>query len=407
MKFNWKKINSFGRSAAESTSEAAPAASISRDEFADQARAERRHWGVQQLWLTRIARGGLGILLLAGALALVFAVRGSTTTTPQKTGDTAPSASVDTASQAQAGELATQLVVTWLQASRGQEKDLERYVDTDPAALPMTAQFAADEPAVASITRVSESAAPLYSVTVAVSVRPGNDSSAAAVRRYFQVPVVVSPAGSRAATLPAEIAAPPAGAAVTLDYRYRIVNHPIVDSAGQFLSAMLTGSGEVARYVTPGASLSAVTPPPYRAVSISTTLASRDLNSVAASTPLRDGDVVRLLVTATQKVTDNDAVVGQYALTMAARGGRWEVSAIDSAPLFPAAAPPSSATPTGPVGSTSISASVPTSTSTSAAQAPAPAPASAPATLAPALPPLPDVPLFSTSGAAAPAPHER
>ncbi|MFH5207882.1 conjugal transfer protein [Antrihabitans spumae] len=405
MKLDWKKINSFGRADAGSTFADAAAPQSDRDEIDDLAGAERRHWGLRQLWLTRLARGGLGILLLAGVLALVFAVRGSSTTSPQNTSDAAVPASIDTAAQAQAGELATQLVVTWLQASRGQEKDLERYVDTDPAALPMTALFVADEPAVASITRVSESVAPLYSVTVAVSVRPGSDGSAVAVRRYFQVPVVVSAAGARAATLPAEIAAPSSGAAVTLDYRYRIVNHPIVDSAGQFLSAMLTGSGEVARYVTPGASLSAVTPPPYRVVSISTTLASRDLNSVAPSAPLRDGDVVRLLVTATQKVTDNDAVVGQYALTMAARGGRWEVSAIDSAPLFPAAAPPSSATPTAPAGSTPKSASVPTSAAP--APAPAPAPASAPGPSAPALPPLPDVPLFSTSGAAAPAPHER
>ncbi len=411
MKINWSKINNFGR---ESTGE-----THGGDEFEshaihdDAARAERHHWGVRQIWLTRLARGAIAAAVVAGVLALFLAATGSSKTAPAPPRDAAPEV-VDTAAQAKAGELAEQLVVTWLQAARGQERDLTKFVDLAGGVLPGTSLFVAVDPAVASIAKVPDpngslnaSHAAMYSVTVAVSVRAASDGAATPVRRYFQVPVAVTGTGVRAATLPAEVPAPSTAIEVSLGYRYQIMSNPIVESASQFLSAMLAGSGEVARYVTPGVTVAPISPPPFKSVSVSTALASKDLSAVDPAVALADGDVVRLLVTTSQKVSETDAVSGQYALTMTSRGGRWEVTAIDASPLLPQTAPRTQQGSTAsPSSSAQPGAGRPTQSSTTPSAAATHSAVPAQTTVAP---PAVGVPLFSSppTGSGLSVPPER
>jgi hypothetical protein len=112
-------------------------------------------------------------------------------------------------------------------------------------------------------------------------------------------------------------------------------------------------------------------------------VSSVDLSTSDPRSAPADGEVVRLLVTASQKTQAGDAVTGQFALTMTSRGGRWEVSGLDSSPLLLRSDAGTSATPT----STAPVPSAPASTTgSSAAVVPAP---SSPA----------EVPLFSVPGA--------
>lgn len=232
----------------------------------------------------------------------------------------------------------------------------------------------------------------MWSVTVGATVRSATDASLRPARRYFLAPVVVTPAGVRAAMLPAEVAAPASDITVDLGYRYRLSPQtPVVVSAAEFLSAMLTGVGDVSRYLTPGVTVTAVSPPPYRAVTIGTALSSVDLSATDRQAPLVDGEVVRLLVTTSQKTNTADAVPGQFALTMTSRGGRWEVSGLDSSPLLPfgdGAGPATTGAPTVAPRSTAP----PAAAQTGSPGLGIPAPAS----------PASSVPLFSDPGAAAP-----
>lgn len=394
MKIDLAKINNFGRSPKSKTDPATENCVDSVvDEAEELARAERAQWGLRQVWTTRLLKAGILAALGAGIVALILVVFGSSPTPSLTDNATEDTADVDTIGQAKAEDLARQFVVAWLQASRGNEQELNHFVSGSPS-LPSAPLFVATDPAVASIDYEQKSRT--YAVTVSVSVRAASDANAATVRRYFQVPVVITEAGVRAAALPAEVAEPSTSIDVKLGYKYRVANHPIATSAHEFLSAMLTGNGEVARYLTPGISIAPIVPAPYRSVAITDVYSSEDLSAASASAPLPDGDVVRLLVTAAQKVTEVDSVSGQYALTMTSRGGRWEVSAIDATPLYPPAAPRTPSSSTTTPSSTTPSTGAPDSASSDSGQVPA----SSESGQTPALsvPTAGDVPLFSPSG---------
>ncbi|MFA3899795.1 conjugal transfer protein [Rhodococcus sp. 5A-K4] len=398
MNIDWKKINNFGRTPKRKQEGSVAADSAETivdevDEMEERARAERAQWGLRQQWTTRAIRAAIIAALIAGIASLLLVVFGSSSTPAIVKATENGAQNIDTAAQAQAEDVARQLVVAWLQGSRGNEREIERFVATPPN-LPASALYVATDPAIASIAFDRD--ARTYAVTVSVSVRPAADTSATTVRRYFQVPVVVTESGARAATLPSEVAQPSTAVDVKLGYKFRVANHPIGTSANQFLSALLTGNGEVARYLTPGVSIAPIVPAPYRSIALTDVLSSVDLSASNSAAPRSDGDVVRLLITASLKITDSESVNGQYALTMTSRGGRWEVSAIDSTPLF-ATAPRREAdsSPTS-APSTSTPKSTPsTSASTSGVPTQAPAPSQTPGSTLPA---VGEVPLFSPSG---------
>ena len=170
-------------------------------------------------------------------------------------------------------------------------------------------------------------------VTVSAEVTPAGADTA--TRRYFQVPVVVSDKGVRAMAMPAAVPAPSTGLTVNLDYSNQLSsNAAIVTAAQGFLSAMLTGDGDVTRFTSPGTNLGAITPAPYASISVIGARTQKSLGD-SAETPA-DGQRARLLLTISQQppgtASSTDALTGAYALTMAARAGRWEVSALDPAP---------------------------------------------------------------------------
>lgn len=251
-----------------------------------------------------------------------------------------------------AEEFAENAIAQWLTATSTDPGTLPDLFGVDPGDLP-------ESPT--QVTRIgaadSHEVQPgLWSVLVAADVTEsapsageppddsGDDPSTAdesseqvTTRRYFRLAVAVDDAGGAGALgLPAPTAAPPA---VDAQLAYPVTvnsGEPVAAAAAEFLTAYLTGSGPLERIVSPGSTLRAPDPPPYRVVEETQVRAHTDPGELA------DGEPLRIVVDGRAETPDR-AVDLQYALTLTVRAGRWEVVAIDPAP---ARADPSSTTPT-------------------------------------------------------------
>ena len=159
--------------------------------------------------------------------------------------------------------------------------------------------------------------------------------------RYFAVPVRITPSGLSALTLPAPAPEPLHETGAALRYGSSVMPSGAIGTAvAAFLSALLTGTGEITRYITPGAEIRAVEPAPYRRAQLRSLMATDE-----EAAPL-EGTEARVLVTAV--VTDGlkRQLTTQYALSLKARGGRWEVAAVDTAPVVNIPTPTPTRTPT-------------------------------------------------------------
>ena len=276
-------------------------------------------------WATKATTGVLTAALLlgpVGAATGLLALRTATQPDTQPTG----SAPADLSSQrATAGEYATRLVVAWLQATQTNDQDLRALLDQPPAASSRT-PFKVTAPAVAAIIAQPDD---IWAVTVAATV---TDARERATRRYFQVPVRLHDATLTALTLPSPVAGPAHTTTTDVDYPAIIALTSVLAAGiGQFLDAYLTADGDVTRYLTPGTALPPVTPPAYTDVTLQDLRADTDLDP---DSPPADATSLRVLATATAAVTDTQTVTVTYPLTLTARDGRWEVTAIDPAPAL-------------------------------------------------------------------------
>lgn len=237
-------------------------------------------------------------------------------------------------------QFAAQVVLTWLTASRDNDQELISLVPSAAGLVLPEVPLRASDPMVAQVT--NEGA--VSSVTVAATV---TDPAGNSARRFFRVPVSTGPAGQFGVlTLPAEVSAPDVGAAPGLDYGWQLSPDSAAGVAvTQFLQGYLAGSGEVSRYLAPGAAITAVTPPPFTRVRVADLAATTEVD--VAATPA-DGQQIQVLVTAVASVSDEQQLAMVYALTLTARAGRWEVASIDPVPAHqtPADATPET-TPTG------------------------------------------------------------
>lgn len=328
--------------------------------------AEQEQWTQRQTKQTASMKWLLIAAIACGPLAVAGGVTGAFAG-PQTPVKAAPAEVEDGADEAVAGQLARSLVVTWLEAKRGDESALSSYVATEGLSLPTEPLFKAAEPAVAGVENVPASAfipglepasqehqeqsetstAPVagpartraaherdgYAITVAVWVRPTGPENAPAVQRFFRVPVVFTATGPRAASLPAPVAGLPVGSQVQTGYDKRVdTNHPMSVSALQFLNAMLAGSGDISRYTAPGTVIRPVDPPMAESVQLTDVKATSE--APPASQTVVDGTRMRLLATTrlVQPGGGERFTTSQFALTLSARAGRWEVVALDAVP---------------------------------------------------------------------------
>lgn len=238
--------------------------------------------------------------------------------------------------RAMVGEFAQRLVVAWLTATRDRSEQLTGLVPAAQSVSLSSAPFAAADPTVAAIRSVKG----VWSVTVAVTVTDLRKSTA---RRFFRVPVTATDGALAALTLPSPVSAPPIESGPRLSYQEPVASSgPVASTAAQFLSAYLTGSGDVTRYLSPGIHLSAISPAPFTSVKVTDLRADLSIDTTAVP---QDGTVLRILIGADASVTDKQGLAVAYALTLRARAGRWEVSAIDQAPSQPPDSPQTSIGP--------------------------------------------------------------
>ncbi|MGL5827191.1 MAG: conjugal transfer protein [Nocardioides sp.] len=292
--------------------------------------------------LTCLVLGPIGAV--AGALALA------------QSGQSAPAAVVTATDQANeravVGQFAQQVVVTWLTTTQDKPDALLALVkDAQVSTLSQT-PFVVVDPGVAGIVDVNG----VWSVTVAATV---TDARKSTTRRYFQIPVRFDRGSVAALTLPAPVAAPPVSDGDSRGYRAQIdTTTALGQSVAQFLTAYVAGSGDVSRYLTPGVSLVPLSPAPYTSVQVSE-IRVEGSEQPAASTP-QDGTRVRVLVLATATVTTKQTSSVTYALTLTARAGRWEITAIDPAPSQPTHTPDAPSAPEPEPAEPSAGSSTPT-----------------------------------------------
>lgn len=330
--------------ATQTAGPAGPDQDLALDELVSDAAETPRGGGLQSQWTggpalaTKLATGVLWTALLAGPAALLLAGSSVLVAAPAVTAP-APAVVDRAGEQAAAAEFAGRLVRLWLTSVRGQEDQLRALVPGTDITLPelawasgpMTTADVRRQPdgTWLVVTAVTGSAAPV--------ARPEADSrtpAPAPAVRFYAVPVRVDDIGLVALTLPAPVPAPTtASAAPRLAYRHQVApTDPLVASVGQFLAALLTGTGEVTRYVSPGTAINPVTPAPYTAVEVSAVVTDQEL--VAGAAAPADGTRLRALVTAKGTAGPQQHAVVQYPLTLTVRGGRWEVTAIDPAPAL-------------------------------------------------------------------------
>lgn len=244
------------------------------------------------------------------------------------------------------GETAVQAVSRWLTATRedaGAASGI--YPQLKASALPKAAAIITD----ASVATLRLDAPGVWSVTVGVNGTWPDEAgnTLPAQRLYFEVPVAAAGDGTAASVLalPAPVPAPQPVGDAELRYQTGLpANSALGTTVGEFLQALLTGQGDVSRYVTPGAEISAVTPAPFSAVDVRRVWATEQLD--ASATP-DDGQTAQVLVDAAVTPTSGVELATQYRLELTARAGRWEISQMQGNPVVRAQSGASATTTEG------------------------------------------------------------
>lgn len=295
--------------------------------------------------LTTLMRWAAWALLLAGPLLAVAAwMRPPAAAGAPQTTAKAPVVQQDGAGPAGFAQL---YVAAYVTAGQGSEASLAPYFP-GMRDVSLTAASGAQHAERVAAVRVRDVSAGYWSVTVAarlvsdLKAAPAKDAAGQGdgrtveVLRYFQVPVRGQGGGYVAAGLPAEVSAPAlSGQQPKLAYGAPVpadVKDPATGAVAEFLAAYLSGTGQLDRYLSPGTTMAAVSPAPYRQVQV-TQLAQRG-GEFRANALVSAGAERNLLVDVTATDQYGQTRPLTYSLSLKARDGRWEIAALDAAPAL-------------------------------------------------------------------------
>lgn len=276
------------------------------------------------LLLVRFARWLLWLLVASGPIALMLLAGNVWTLRAQVEGSSQPvlvSVPPDTAATEGFAEL---LVAEFLEAGSasvsapGQSRDSS----TDEAVwqASRTISLGAQE------VRPGH-----FAVTVAVDLLAKEHDShpetwASVGTRYYTVGVVETDSGLAAAGLPALVAGPRLGSAAGSRAERMESLHDLpalADTVARFVSAYLTGEGDLSRYTTPGSDLVPIHPAPFTTVEVADSGSDVSVDGVRHVLAVVEGsDGTGRMQTL------------EYALTVAERDGRWEVVELLPVPLL-------------------------------------------------------------------------
>ncbi|MFH8698922.1 MULTISPECIES: conjugal transfer protein [Streptomyces] len=272
----------------------------------------------------RLSRVAIWTVIGAGPIALGVAVA-STPTTVEAATSPKPTAAVRTrAVAADPAGYAQLFVHAWLRSSADDATSAQARLAHSMAPdveLPDRAAGAQSTPASVTAVHSAQRAGGAWSVTVAAQFADGTV-------QYYAVPVSADGAGASFAVTgaPGVVAGPGRAEVPQSPYDVTVPDGDLSSAAGEFLTAYLTGAGEVDRYLAPGVQLTAADSP-FSSVSVQQVLAVEE--TAAAGQIPADGTRVHVLARAEAR----DAL-GRwplaYELALTARSGRWEVSALES-----------------------------------------------------------------------------
>lgn len=295
-----------------------------------------------------LARIGVWTALAAGPVALVVACAMPRTVVAAAQPKAAVAAAVRTVDPSGVAALFCDL---WLRSDdAAPDSQMARMVHTlaPDVALPSHAGAVSAQPVQSVMAVRSERLeGGRWSVVVAAqfTVRDEDAGDAEAGKasravKYFAVPMVAKEsAGGAGAFLvtapPARVAGPIVAAGVSPFENRLPADSELVASLGEFFGAYLAGVGGVDRYLSPDTELAVVADAGYTAVRVEEVSADSEM---AAGPVPENGTSVRVQARVTALAAKAEQWPLAYELTMTARSGRWEVTALHAG-ADPAAKP--------------------------------------------------------------------
>ena len=277
-------------------------------------------WPDSNAWATKCFLGLIVAAVLCGPIALGFAVGGGRPSpldaVPAHEERVGESAAVErTAGQDRAKIEATAFVEVWLSSNREQSDRVASFLLQPPEDLQLPTKTAGP------VAADAITAEPLDAHHWAITVRSRHHDGT----RWWLVDVVIDGDTAAIAALPSQIPAPrrpepgdhaePASLSDT---------HPAAHTATEFLAAMLTGTGDITRWSSPGSDLAPIAPAPCTAIKTAATTATPDPAAVPET-----GEELDVAVTVTCTTGRESALHTQYGLHLQGRDGRWEVAALN------------------------------------------------------------------------------
>lgn len=272
--------------------------------------------------------------------------------------------------RAAVSEFASRAVVAWLETPKGEEGNaaLAEFfggIDQERPSYPWTAEHEA----VADAVKLENG---MWAVTIGVDVTdavnpnptrdetpdpdgtetdgadtvepdPNETTPAPLTRRmYFQVPIVYVDGAMAAQALPSPVSEPATRAKMEMPYYTNVGNaHPVFESAQKFLEAMLVNADRAGLkvFTAPGTTFDIIDPPPYTVLEVTDVQATVDVGTDKVEPS--DGEQVGILVTVRLTGTNEQVLNAQYAMSLVARQGRWEVAEMQASPALTANVPTS------------------------------------------------------------------
>ncbi|MFC8094675.1 conjugal transfer protein [Streptomyces sp. NPDC057301] len=273
----------------------------------------------------RLSRLAVWTVIGAGPIALSVALASTPTTVEAATPPKPTAAGRTTTPAADPAGYAQLFVHAWLRSSADDATSAQARLAQSMAPDVELPDLAADtQSKLQSVTAVrsAQRAGGAWSVTVAAQYADGR-------LRYYAVSVAADRHGASFAVTgaPSAVAGPGRAEVPKSPYGVTVPDGDLSSAAEEFLTAYLTGDGEVDRYLAPGVSLSPVSPAPYTAITVQQVSAVEE--AAAAEQVPADGTKVRVLALVEARDSGGRWPLG-YELELTARSGRWEVSALES-----------------------------------------------------------------------------
>ncbi|MFE3029259.1 conjugal transfer protein [Nocardia tengchongensis] len=223
---------------------------------------------------------------------------------------------------------AREFVAIYLSSTSAQQDRIPEFVSgAQQVVLPTVARQVSDPVVVYASRALRDAGTDVWSVTVSVRIakRTGpNDDT----RQFYRVGVSVNDGRPRALSLPAAVEPPGRGIDLALGYPTACApDTPLAQVASGFLQALLTGSGDIARYTTPDSGIAALRPALFTTVETTAVTA----NDAACGASATNAEV---LASVNPKLDGATTPTLAYPLTMVRAAGQWQVRAVDSVPAL-------------------------------------------------------------------------